>query len=230
MELVAAVHGTRDGRDRPTVEALLDRVRQRRPGLPVRAAYLQFSAPSVTSALVEARHAVVVPLLLSTGYHLRVDLPAALTAARGSFALAPALGPHDLLADALISRLVAAGWCSAAGGCGAPIVLAAAGSTDPRSVVDVRRMARLLAQRTRARVAIGFASGASPTVAESVTRLRGDGPVAIASYLIAPGQFHDAVQTAGADIVAGPLADHPALAELVLQRYDAAAPRLAATA
>jgi sirohydrochlorin ferrochelatase len=226
-ELIAAVHGTRDGRDRPIVEALLDRVRARRPSLRIRAAYLQFSAPSVTTALVQSRDAVVVPLLLSTGYHLRSDLPAAIRTARvavgadASFALAPALGPHDLLADALIGRLTTAGWHGRI-----PIVLAAAGSTDPRATADVRRMARLLALRTRVQVAVGFAAGTSPTVTQTVARLRqeGAGAVAVASYLIARGQFHDIAAASGADVVADPLADHPALAELVLQRYDAAIP------
>lgn len=227
-ELIAAAHGTRDGRDRPIIEALLDRVRDRRPDLRVRAAYLQFSAPSVSSALVQAGgDAVVVPLLLSTGYHLRSDLPAAIRTARSvaghaaSFALAPALGPHDLLADALIGRLADAGWHGRT-----PIVLAAAGSTDPRSTVDVRRMARLLALRTRVQVAVGFAAGMSPTVAQTVARLRreGAGTVAVASYLIARGQFHDIATASGADVVADPIADHPALAELVLHRYAAAVP------
>jgi sirohydrochlorin ferrochelatase len=226
--LIAAAHGTRDGRDRPVVEALLDRVRALRPELQVRAAYLQFAAPSVSSALVQSRgNAVVVPLLLSSGYHLRADLPAAVYTARAavgsraSFGLAPALGPHELLVDALLGRLHAAGWRP-----GTPIVLAAAGSTEPRATVDVRQTLRLLALRTRVQVAVGFAAGASPTVAQSVARLRrgGAGAVAVASYLIARGQFHDLAVASGADVVADPLADHPSLAQLVLHRYDAAVP------
>jgi sirohydrochlorin ferrochelatase len=225
--LVAAAHGTRDGRDRPTVEALLARVRALRPGIDARATYLQFTAPSVTSALIAAGGpAVVVPLLLSTGYHLRADLPAAIYQARNAigssaqFALAPALGPHPLLADALLARLDAAGWAGRQA-----LVLAAAGSTDPRAIVDVRMMAGLLAARTRVQVAVGFAAGTSPTVAQSVARLRQQqaGGVAVASYLIAAGQFHDVAVASGADQVAAPLADHPALARLVLHRYDVAA-------
>ena len=226
--LIAAVHGTRDGRDRPVIEALLGQVRALRPGLVVRPAYLQFAAPSVSSALVQAGgRAVVVPLLLSAGYHLRADLPAAVYTARAAvgpeaeFALAPALGPHRLLADALVDRLHQAGWRP-----GTPIVLAAAGSTDARAIVDIRGMVRLLAERTRVQVAVGFAAGNSPTVADSVARLRGTGTgaVAVASYLIAPGQFHDVAAAAGAQAVGGPIADHPALARLVLERYDVAVP------
>ncbi len=194
----------------------------------MRAAYLQFAAPSVSSALVQSGgRAVVVPLLLSTGYHLRADLPAALYTARAAvgttaeFALAPALGPHQLLVEALLDRLHQAGWRP-----GTPIVLAAAGSTDARAIVDVRAMARLLAARAMVRVAVGFAAGTSPSVADSVARLRGTegGPVAVASYLIAPGQFHDLATASGAQAVAGPIADHPALARLVLERFDAAVP------
>jgi len=227
--LIAVAHGTRDGRDRPIVEALLDRVRDLRHGLRVRAAYLQFSSPSVSSALLQTgSHAVAVPLLLSTGYHLRADLPAAVHAARAAapdatYTQAGALGPHPLLADALLGRLVDAGWRQ-----GVPIVLAAAGSTDPHAIVDVRRAARLLAARTGVPVAVGFAAGTSPTVAESVLRLRREGAasVAVASYLIARGQFHDLAAGCGAEIVADPLADHRSLAELVLHRYDATVPAL----
>ncbi|MDQ1686146.1 MAG: hypothetical protein QOC82_2883, partial [Frankiaceae bacterium] len=44
-------------------------------------------------------------------------------------------------------------------------------------------------------------------------------------YLLAPGVFHDAAVASGAAIVSAPLGAHPALAELVLARYDAALTR-----
>jgi len=213
--LIAAAHGTRDGRDRPIIETLLDRVRELRPDLRVQAAYLQFAPPSATTAMIQSGgRAVVVPLLLSAGYHLRADLPAALFLARS------ALGPHPLLVDALLARLDEVGWRA-----DTPLVLAAAGSTEPRATVDVRQMARLLALRTKVQVAVGFAAGTSPTVAQSVARLRraAAGRIAVASYLIASGQFHDQAAAAGADVVSAPLADHPALARLVLHRYDVTA-------
>jgi sirohydrochlorin ferrochelatase len=73
-------------------------------------------------------------------------------------------------------------------------------------------------------VVAGYASAASPTVAGAVAALRAGGAerVAVAAYLIASGQFHDLAAAAGGDLVAAPLADHDALARLVLHRYDGA--------
>ncbi len=44
-------------------------------------------------------------------------------------------------------------------------------------------------------------------------------PVAVASYLLAPGHFQDQLSASGADWVTDPLGDHPAMAGLVLDRY-----------
>jgi hypothetical protein len=48
------------------------------------------------------------------------------------------------------------------------------------------------------------------------------GRVVIASYLLAPGFFHDQLGKAGADVVTEPLLPSPVLAEIALDRYDAA--------
>jgi sirohydrochlorin ferrochelatase len=53
-------------------------------------------------------------------------------------------------------------------------------------------------------------------------RERTGGPVAVASYLLAPGHFHDQLAGSGADWVTAPLGGHPALAGLVIDRYRAA--------
>ncbi len=78
--LVAVAHGSRDPRSAATVAALLDVVRAQRPDLDVRAAFLELSAPrlpDVLAALAAEGHrdAVIVPLLLWSAYHARVDLP-----------------------------------------------------------------------------------------------------------------------------------------------------------
>ena len=41
----------------------------------------------------------------------------------------------------------------------------------------------------------------------------------MATYLLAEGRFHRALHSTGADVVAAPIGDHPALAELVALRY-----------
>jgi len=62
-------------------------------------------------------------------------------------------------------------------------------------------------------------------VADAVTAARAAGggePVAVASYLLAPGFFQRRVEESGADVVTAPIAPHPLLVEVVLARYRAA--------
>jgi sirohydrochlorin ferrochelatase len=104
-------------------------------------------------------------------------------------------------------------------------VLAAAGSTDPRAAGDARHQAALLASHLQAPVLAAFASAARPTVGEAVADLaaRTGGPVAVASYLLAPGVFAGRLRASGAAWVSAPLGDHPAVAGLVLERFRRAA-------
>ncbi|MGE5764530.1 MAG: sirohydrochlorin chelatase, partial [Mycobacterium leprae] len=82
--LVAAAHGTRDPRGRAVVGRLCERVRAARPDLEVRTAWVDVGVPSLAEVLAQvSTPSVVVPLLLSTGYHVRVDLPRAAAAAGG---------------------------------------------------------------------------------------------------------------------------------------------------
>jgi sirohydrochlorin ferrochelatase len=103
-------------------------------------------------------------------------------------------------------------------------VLAAAGSSDPSAAGDVQEQAELLAGLRGAPVVAAFATAARPTVSEAVAELRDRTglPVAVASYLLAPGTFQDQLAQSGADWVTAPLGEHPALAGLVIDRYRTA--------
>ncbi|MEV5446214.1 sirohydrochlorin chelatase, partial [Streptomyces sp. NPDC052644] len=72
-----------------------------------------------------------------------------------------------------------------------------------------------------------YASAASPTVPEAVPELtaRGRTRVAVASCFTAPGLFATRSAAAAPWIAAAPLGPHPALARLVLHRYDQALAR-----
>lgn len=79
--LLAVAHGSRDPRSAATVRALVTAVRLAAPGTEVREAFLDLSSPKVGERLAELhargqRQVVVVPLLLGSAYHARVDLPA----------------------------------------------------------------------------------------------------------------------------------------------------------
>ncbi|MET0915413.1 MAG: sirohydrochlorin cobaltochelatase, partial [Jiangellaceae bacterium] len=88
---------------------------------------------------------------------------------------------------------------------------------------DVERTASALTARLGRPVVAAYASAGEPRVDVAVARLRSEGRrVAIATYLLAPGFFHDQLRNAGADVVTAPLLPHPAITRLVLRRYDQA--------
>lgn len=221
--LVAVGHGSRDPRAARTLAELAARVRKMRPGLPVELGYVELNAPLVGDVLAGlSGEAVLVPLLLGRGHHVKHDLPQALAQAshlRG--AVAGALGPHPLLARALHARLLAAGWSDG----GEAVVLAAAGSRDPDAAQDTERTAALLSARLGGvPVLPAYASAALPTVPKAVAELtaRGLRRIAVASCFTAPGRFAAQVADAAPWIVSAPLGAHEAMAELVLRRYDQA--------
>jgi sirohydrochlorin ferrochelatase len=218
--LLAVAHGTREPSGAAAVESLAEAVRRRRSGLDVRTAYVEIAAPSIEEALATLdRPVVVLPLLLASGYHDKVDIPRSLRAVRPGGILGRVLGPDPLLAEALLDRLHAAGWRRRDA-----VVLGAAGSADPEALTAAEAQAHLLAVRADGPVLAAYASAARPSVGEAVAQLRRSGAerVAVASYLLAPGFFHDRLAAAGADLVSAPLGDHPAVVDLVLARYDQA--------
>lgn len=228
--LVAVAHGSRDPRALPTVTALLDLVRALRPGLPVRLGHLELNAPLLPETLATLRgEAVLVPLLFGRGHHVKQDIPQALAAAPGLRARAAApLGPHPLLAEVLHARLAEAGWDAPASRAAAArhaVVLAGAGSRDPGSAADAARTAELLSARLGGiRVVPAYASAAAPSVPGALAALLAGGRdrIAVASYFVAPGWFAARTAAQAPGIAAAPLGAHPALARLLLHRYDEA--------
>jgi sirohydrochlorin ferrochelatase len=219
--LLAVAHGSKDPAAKATITALAREVNRFAPVLTVRVAFLQHAGPSLDDELSAAgENAVIVPLLLSTGYHLATDIAGAASAA-GARVAGP-LGPDTLLVTALAGRLAEAGVPD-----GTPVVLAAAGSTDPAAQRDAERQAELLAERLEVPVTAAFLSSARPRVDEAVAELaaRENQEVAIASYLLAPGHFQDQLAGAGARWVSAPLGGHPAMAGLVIDRYRTASRR-----
>jgi sirohydrochlorin ferrochelatase len=222
MILIGCGHGTRVPAGRRVMARFRLDLAAARPGLEVRPAQVDVHKPALTDVVAEltARHRpmVVVPLLLSTGYHVRVDIGAAVAASGGLAVAAAPLGPDPLLVDVLEERLIEAG-CRA----GEPVVLAAAGSRDPQAGDDVSRVALWLSERRGSPVTVGSLAAAKPTVSEAVSAARarsGGRPVTIATYLLAPGHFSGRLLEAGADRITAPLAPHPALTRLALRRFD----------
>lgn len=221
--LVGCSHGTGSTRGRVAIGSILAGAAAARPDIVVREAFVDVQTPAVADVVASAatvgRAVVVVPLLLSVGYHVRVDIAAAVG---GRIAVAtPPLGPDARLVDVLADRLAQAGLAP-----GDAVVLAAAGSTDPEGAVAVGVVRLALAERLGRPVTVGYGAGSTPRVPDAVAAARAAGAtrVVIASYLLAPGYFHDRVLEAGADVVSDPLAPDDRIVQIVLDRYaDAAA-------
>jgi sirohydrochlorin ferrochelatase len=201
--LVIAAHGSGDPAFASVVADLAGQVRDARPDLDVRIGYLEHGPPRLVD-VIEAG-AVVVPLLLSSGYHAAVDIPAQAAGA----VIAPAVGPDRRLVPVLAARLREAGWTS-----GMPVVLAATGSTEASALAEVREVGPVLAD------ALGGADVTVAFVSAGLPRLGDQSPAAaISSYLLARGHYSRVLARAGAGIVSEPIGAAPELAEAVLDRY-----------
>jgi sirohydrochlorin ferrochelatase len=214
--LVLVAHGTRNPRGVQMVADMAE-VLARQVGT-TRVAFVDVLGPSPSEVLRElSEPAVVVPAFLASGYHVHTDVPREIAESNhGNVVVTRALGPDPVLAEVMFARLRDAGWQP-----GEAVVLAAAGSSDRRALLEHRRAASMLADRTQAPVRIGYVATATPTVAEAVSTLRASGHtrVFVASYLLARGLFHNRLADAGADGVADPLGVHPAIIDLVADRY-----------
>jgi sirohydrochlorin ferrochelatase len=250
-DLVAAAHGTADPRGIRTVHALVREMGRLRPDLPISLGFVDVDVPALPSLVdrivADSNQAVIVPLLLSSGYHVAVDILGQAARHTGQVTAASALGPDPILADILADRLVERLGHPAADGRALDtarcrgvtrttpagrgdarvlrgidsVVLAAAGSSNPRALLDCSATAALLADSIGCPVEVGYVSGAGERLAPVLART--PGRVAVATYLLAPGAFADHIhRIAGDRPVSNPLGADPRLASLALARYDAA--------
>ncbi|QDW61465.1 sirohydrochlorin chelatase [Oerskovia sp. KBS0722] len=243
--LVGCSHGTNNPDGQAAIRAILDDVRATRPDLDVREAFVDVQQPEVADVVTQAvappatgegpgGSAVVVPLLLSTGFHVNVDITEAVSPEHegrgpqhGPAAAARALGPDPRLAEILADRLAEAGVRPHDA-----VVLAAAGSSKAGAARDVEAVAEFLRAHHDGPVTVGFGAMATPTVRDAVGTARealaASAPggtdalpprVVVAAYLLAPGFFHDRLLETGADLVTAPLAPDARLTAIVLDRY-----------
>lgn len=218
-KLIACSHGTSSEAGRAAISRLVTRVRVLLPDVPVEEAFVDVQQPEVGEVVdraVDRGPVIVVPLLLSAGFHTRVDIARAVARHPGAAVAAPALGPHPLVTAVLADRVAATGL-----GADDAVVLAAAGSTDPAAAVDVAATARDLSAVLGRPVRVGVAAGTGERISAVVSgiRLQRSGRVVAASYVLAPGFFADVVARAGADATTDPLALDPRMAQLVAERY-----------
>ena len=218
--LVLLAHGSR----RPGPASVLSRTAERvstiLPGVEVRTGYVELQPPDPATALEGLVDPVVLPFFLARGYHVLNDVPAAVER-HGSGTVTGHLGVEEHLLEAVAQRLHEAseplGGITGLG----HIILGAAGSRQAAALEEVETITHLLEARLGREVTPAYLSAARPSVRDAVStaRARGARRVGVATYLLAEGRFHRALHSTGADVVAAPIGDHPALAELVALRY-----------
>jgi sirohydrochlorin ferrochelatase len=218
VDLIAAAHGTADPRGIREVHELVRLMARRRPDVPVSLGFVDVDVPAlpglVHRVVADSNQAVVVPLLLSSGYHVYVDIAAEVHRWRGRVDAAPALGPDPVLADVMADHLGDLSQIDR-------VVMAAAGSSDRRALQDCNETARLLSARIDRPVEVGYVSGAGEHLSSVLART--PGRVAVATYLLAPGFFADRVRRIAADRpVSAPLGADIRIADLALRRYESA--------
>ncbi|MFF3570747.1 sirohydrochlorin chelatase [Nocardia jiangxiensis] len=230
--LIAVAHGSRDPRSAATMTAVIGDVAQQNPGLDVRLAFLDLNTPSVEQVIdaVAAqghREVVVVPLLLGSAFHARVDLPGMLASARARhprlrLIQADVLGPDALLITALRERVLAAGFDRDDDTVG--VAVAAVGSSSPEANRRTRTLGGLLAAGTAWRTEACFAT-TEPSLPQAISALDALGctRVVVAPWFLAPGLLTDRLAAAAPHVThAEPLGSHGLVAKVVVQRYTTA--------
>ncbi len=214
--LLLVAHGSRDPRGAHEISRIAEALADRLGRDAVHTAYVDVIGPTVAEALDGiAGPVVVVPAFLASGYHVRTDLPEqiAQTGRGGDVVVSEALGPGPELAEAMVDRLIMAGWRP-----GHRVLFSAAGSSDAGALSDVHIAAELLARLCRQPLAPSFVATAQPLTAELCAS-----PVDayIAPYLLAPGLFHSKLGELPVTAVADPIGPHPRVIDLILRRYRA---------
>lgn len=116
--IVLFAHGSRDPLWHRPIQAVAERIAQARPEVAVRCAYLELTAPDLTTVVAElaasgATQVRVLPLFLGVGKHAREDLPVLVAQLRQShpqlqLTVEPAVGEQPELLD-LMAQLALRG-------------------------------------------------------------------------------------------------------------------------
>ncbi|MGW4484740.1 sirohydrochlorin chelatase [Amycolatopsis sp. NPDC004368] len=231
VPLVPVAHGSRDPRSAATVRGLVERVRELAPHIEACESFLDLSEPRVTDVLRRLhaqghRSAVVVPLLLGSAFHARVDLPALVAEVQAGcpnfdVRVSDVLGVDPVLERVALDRLSGAGL-----GSGDGVVVSAVGSSNAGANAAVADLAARWEGELGLPVTEAFASAAVPDVPAAVARLRARGArrIAVASWFLAPGLLPDRIAELAREedravFLAEPLGTDPRVAAAVLNRY-----------
>ncbi|MHB8438399.1 MAG: sirohydrochlorin chelatase [Acidimicrobiales bacterium] len=237
--VMLVAHGSRSATGQHAMTALAADVALAFPSVPVQLGFLELSEPPAHVVLDDvlsggARRIVVVPLMLHAAGHSKSDIPALVVVGRlrhpgVELLYARPFGADHVLLDVARSRL------EAAGGTGLPLAVLARGTSDPDANAEAYRIARLVAEVSRAPlVAPGFSGVTWPDVRAALDQLRrlGARRVAAFAWYLATGVLLDRMHEdfdrftadTGIEVVdAGYLGTGPEVVKLVLDRVEEAA-------
>lgn len=238
--LVIAAHGTRLAAGQQACRSLVERVRGRLPEVRVLDCYVELDSPTIAEAVAEAlardadRHAVVVPLMIGTGGHVREDVPEGIAAARalveGSVTYTPHLGPDPRLRAAVRQRIASAAgeWTAAE----TSVVFLGRGCSVPEANADHVRLGRLLVEEGGyGDLVSGFIQVSAPDLAGALDRAYAHGgrQIVVMPHYLFPGRLErwahqqaDAWADGHPDAevrLAPVIGDCDELAEVVADRY-----------
>ncbi|MGB3284970.1 MULTISPECIES: sirohydrochlorin chelatase [Mycobacteriaceae] len=231
--VVLTAHGSRDPRSAANTRAIAGHLRRVAPEHDVRVAFCEHNAPNLRDVLADVGDdAIVVPFLLASAYHARIDIPGMIEESGAAVRVAPTLGEDRRLVQVLGERLTSAGASRFDPQLG--VVAVAVGSSDAAANAGTARVADRLSRGTRwAGVEMAFATMAG-SVPQAVERLqaRGAERLMIAPWFLAHGTITDGIaeyaRREGIPM-AEPLGAHRLVAATVLDRVETAlADRLAA--
>lgn len=229
--LVLTAHGSADPRSAAVAHALAGRIRRLRPWLDVRTTFLDHSEPRLPDVLarvaVERTSAVIVPMLLASAYHARVDIPRDIAASGATVELAGTLGEDPALISLLARRLAESGVAPDDSGLGV-IVVAVGSSSDAANARTATVAPALSAGTAWVGAEVAYATGPHPTLDEAAARLRDRGArrIVVAPWFIAHGRITDRVAGSAARLgisMCEPLGSHNLVAATLLDRFDESA-------
>lgn len=212
--LIALSHGTSSKIGADSIHSLVEAVRNQLSDTKVIEGFIDVQEPDTDDALKtvspDETDVRIVPLLLSSGFHVRQDVADAAVAAGERVAVSPALGPDDRIVALLLRRLREENIVSTD-----HIILAVAGSSDPRAVAECREVLATLTSEIlnifpdqAPTIELAFLSAAEPRVDAAVHRAReaqSGQRIIVATYLLAEGFFASQARKAGADVTTNPL-------------------------
>lgn len=223
--MVLCSHGTADPSGQEVIRRTIAAVRRAARPFDVYGAVVDVETHRLPEVLASIRRpVVVVPLLLSGGYHVRHDIAEAVGAHPSAIAAEP-LGPSWTWAQLGVERLIRLG--------ARPddtLILGASASSEPVARESTVRAASMVAELWGSAVDVGYVGHTGPSVEDLVARARVHGSrIVVSSYLLAPGHFQRRLHECGADLVTPPLlsaSPRRDVVDLIMRRFDRAARRL----